>query len=104
MDGVTFAEDVNFESYCGFSDWRLPTRTELLSIMNYGADYDPVVAGWKTAFIDRAYFPNTSLEQDYWTSSLGGLGGRRTIAFDGSPARSEHFVRALSIRLVRGGN
>lgn len=28
---------INAEGYCGYSDWRIPTRKELLSLVNYGA-------------------------------------------------------------------
>ena len=103
-DTAKYAEDVNASGFCGFSDWRLPTRTELLSIMNFGADYDPPVSGWKAVFIDTMYFPNTTLERSYWTSSPAGISDIRVVAFVGDPSRREPAFQALAIRLVRGGN
>lgn len=50
--------NVNNKKLCGFSDWRLPSRNELRSIVDYGA-FAPA--------IDTNYFPNT-MGNFYWTS------------------------------------
>ncbi|HNA22009.1 MAG TPA: DUF1566 domain-containing protein, partial [Agitococcus sp.] len=49
----------NGQGLCGHSNWRLPTKQELHSIVNYGK-YNPA--------IDTAYFPNT-VNSWYWSSS-----------------------------------
>ena len=49
----------NNNALCGYTDWRVPTREELLSIVDYGT-YNPA--------IDTDYFPNT-VSSWYWTSS-----------------------------------
>ena len=57
--------DVNAAGLCGMnSGWRLPTRRELFSIVDYGA-YNPS--------IDLNYFPNTEILNVplYWTSEQG---------------------------------
>lgn len=41
---------VNAAGWCGHNDWRLPTREELRSIVDYSR-YNPA--------IDKTYFPNT---------------------------------------------
>jgi hypothetical protein len=55
-DGLGFCENL---AHAGYTDWRLPNRRELLSIVDFGR-YGPA--------IDTAYFPNTP-NGDYWTST-----------------------------------
>ncbi|MBW2311932.1 MAG: DUF1566 domain-containing protein [Deltaproteobacteria bacterium] len=43
----------------GYSDWRLPSAMELMSIVDYG-NYDPS--------IDETYFPGTNAS-DYWSAT-----------------------------------
>lgn len=57
-DTEKFVADVNDTGLCGSSDWRLPTRRELLSIVHYGA-YNPT--------IDVNYFRNTVADR-YWSA------------------------------------
>jgi len=54
-----YAAAVNTAGLCGKTDWRLPTREELHSIVNYGA-FSPAT--------DSNYFPNTQTDW-YWSSS-----------------------------------
>ena len=54
-----FTQAINFQALCGYTDWRLPEKQELHSIVNYGK-IDPA--------IDSAYFPNT-VSSYYWSSS-----------------------------------
>jgi Protein of unknown function (DUF1566) len=64
-DTFKYAADVNAAGLCGMtSGWRLPTRRELFSIVDYSA-YNPS--------IDLNYFPNTEILNVslYWTSEQG---------------------------------
>ena len=57
-DWNELVEGSNNEGLCGFADWRVPSMSELTSILALGTS-DPV--------IDTSYFPHTDLS-GYWTS------------------------------------
>lgn len=54
-----FVQRINAKKLCGFSDWRLPTRVELESIVDYGRS---------APAINTAFFPFVRSEL-YWTQS-----------------------------------
>ena len=58
-DTEKFVADVNATALCGHSDWRLPSRSELLGLVLAGAD---------NPSIDTKLFPNTP-EFGYWSGS-----------------------------------
>ena len=89
-----YVEEINNESLCSFSDWRLPSVAELKTLVNYYGDAD--------ALIDVAFFPNTKTSS-YWTSTT--LENNEFVAYEvpftygGSIARDKYFD--TYIRLVR---
>lgn len=87
---------VNVAGLCGASDWRLPTRRELLSLMNSGAS-EPTV--------DTTYFPNSNSAL-WWTSTTFVAAPIDAWFVDFFSARSVSHGKtsALSVRLVRGGS
>ena len=83
---------------CGFTDWRVPSREELLSIVNYNQAW-PV--------IDTAYFSNT-VGGNYWSASpvAGDSGLAWGVDFDNGYVTFKYRSRynvSYRVRLVRGG-
>lgn len=61
-----FVAETNQENLCGYADWRMPHKTELMSIVNYNAENVPT--------IEANYFPFTK-SAPYVTST--GIGEQR---------------------------
>ena len=93
----SFIKDINKAELCGYSDWRLPTRDELNSIVDYYSDSD--------LLIDTDFFPNTQMD-GYWTSVS--VKANPSMAFEvpffygGSMARDKTID--TFVRLVRSAN
>jgi hypothetical protein len=80
---------------CGKTDWRLPTRRELLSIVHYGTS---------SPAIDPAYFPDTQSNW-YWTSTTYAPdpAGAWNVYFNDGGAYAYYKAYSGSVRLVRSG-
>ncbi|HEB87394.1 MAG TPA: DUF1566 domain-containing protein [Gammaproteobacteria bacterium] len=96
-DTYSYAQAVNSQGLCGYSDWRLPWQEELRSIVDYSIPY-PGPA------IDTAYFPNTN----YWFWSASPYAGYSDYAWDVSFILWQRLRRRIKssgkyVRLVRGG-
>lgn len=79
----------------GFSDWRLPNRNELVSIVEYRC-YFPA--------INNQQFPNTS-SSGYWSSSpnAGYSNGAWRVDFNYGYVDGNHKDSSRHVRLVRAG-
>jgi len=85
----------NNASFCGFTDWRVPTFGELRNLANHGRI---------TPSIDTDYFPNTNAAI-YWTASpdASSLSRARYGSFDGGLFGIYNRDSAGLVRLVRSG-
>ena len=99
IDASGYVAAVNASELCGHTDWRLPTRQELLTIVDYGRPTG--------APINTTWFPNTAPAR-YWSSDVlstdstkawfGGLGRWRRRGAGNADRASSSFA----VRLVRG--
>ena len=93
-DTEKFVADVNAAALCGFADWRMPTQSELLTLVHAGA---------QNPSIDATYFPNTQAS-NFWsaTSYVPSALSAWYVDFVGG---TNVFPKAHSsyVRLVRGG-
>jgi len=93
-DTEGYVRAVNAQGLCGFSDWRLPTRRELLSIVDNGR-YKPA--------IDTRSFPNTPAAY-YWSSTpyADHAGSAWEVYFHYGETDSEEKSHGNRVRLVHG--
>jgi hypothetical protein len=78
----------------GHADWRLPSRRELLSIVDYGM-YNPA--------IDTQYFPGCLFDNKYWSSTVtaNGPDSAWEVYFSYGAAYPDGKAYALYARCVR---
>ena len=91
-----YTKRVNQTNYCGYSDWRLPTTIELitLALKNRSTQTD-------LAAINLNYFPFYD-RFVYWTRSINSAGQVLTIAQETQILANAEPSDQLSVRLVRG--
>jgi hypothetical protein len=90
-----FVASVNSVGLCGATNWRLPNKNELVSIVDFSASQPA---------IDSEYFPNT-ISSWYWSSSPDAYssGNAWVVNFgDGGDSRNGKSSDSY-VRLVRGG-
>lgn len=95
-DTAAFVNAVNVEGLCGASDWRMPSVTELLSIVHNGRTLPT---------IDQSYFPHTPLQNVYWSSSpnASGSGHAWGVGFGHGVGYGNKGHDGGHVRLVRAG-
>lgn len=90
------ADAVNAAELCGFNDWRVPSRRELLSIVHFGAASSPR--------IDTTFFPNT-VGSFYWSSDIFAPDPANAwfVLFNNGPSNASNQTNVNHVRLVRSG-
>ena len=94
-DTEKFVADVNATALCGYSDWRMPTRLKLLTLVHDGTPGPS---------IDATYFPNTqssgfSSGSSYVRDPAFAWG----VNFSYGGASGVYKSNSSYVRLVRGG-
>ena len=89
------AAAVNVAQLCGFNDWRVPSRRELLSIVHHGTSRPS---------IDTRFFPNTQ-SGFYWSSDIyaPSPAAAWSVDFDDGSASAVLQFGDRRVRLVRSG-
>ncbi|MEO8751121.1 MAG: DUF1566 domain-containing protein [Casimicrobiaceae bacterium] len=97
-DTSKYAADVNASGLCGLNTgWRLPTRRELLGIVNFGTT---------SPAIDGNFFPNTVSDHAFWTSDPYAIltSDIWSVEFQyGTTAGQNQPGTAFHVRLVHDG-
>ena len=91
-NSIGYRNSVNASALCGYTDWRLPTKDELLGI----------VASSGIPMIDTTWFPNT-LAYYYWTSSsyVGNSSYAWNVGFSYGFVNYDFRNGTFAVRLVR---
>ena len=97
-DTESYVQTMNKKNYCGYSDWRLPTREEMLSIVSFESAASKVT-------INIDYFPD-ALPSWYWTASSNENHPDHAwyVLFRNGIALNDLKERAKHVRLVRSIN
>ena len=101
-DASFYVQSVNAASLCGASDWRLPTRREMESLLDFS-----VAEG--TPMLDGAWFPNSAASL-HWTATSAKVNGgssayRWAVNFgNGQSIWYGGQYGEFAVRLVREGH
>lgn len=93
-DTEKYVTAVNSARLCGNADWRLPTRSELLSIVDYGAESGPL--------LDLNFLADGSAGT-WWSATTDWFGDAWAVDFGSGATSATRPGALLPVRLVRGG-
>ena len=91
-----YTDRVNQSNYCGYSDWRLPTAEELLTLVDPTREKRNV-----SPLIDTRFFPFHKSFL-YWTNTIDEQGVVATVFSDNRVFANSEKSDTIMVRLVRG--
>ncbi|AOW13282.1 hypothetical protein LPB72_09490 [Hydrogenophaga crassostreae] len=96
-DASEYVTRINQLALCGYTDWRLPTRQELMNIFDFGRITSPG--------IDTTWFLNTAAA-DHWTGDLDKRHSASAwdVNFEFGWSTSRAQTARKAVRLVRGSS
>lgn len=97
-DTEKFVADVNAAALCGYTDWRMPHKDELLSLVDQSKQWSG------QATIDSSYFPNTQTSS-HWSGDnyASDPAFACFVSFDVGNDHADNKTNIYYVRLVRGG-
>lgn len=97
-DTNAYVQAVNGMKLCGYSDWRLPTRAELATLVQFNGKQSG------KGMIDSRYFPSAPTDW-YWTADSDVKGSRHAwyVLFLNGRSMKAPKSDAKRVRLVRTG-
>lgn len=104
-----FIQKVNAKALCGSSDWRLPLREEMRSIINYGVEHEWTVNAkgiikYKAhSYLDEKFFPKMTLQSHRWTAESGYNQPQQAWAFHPHSGTSELHNKACYNGVITNG-
>lgn len=95
-DTQSYVAYVNTQQLCGFSDWRMPSSEELLSLINKGKRAAPMA---------NVNWLGPTESGGHWSASPDASNGNNAwnVSFSYGYEGSYHKVNGGHVRLVRGG-
>ena len=91
-----YADRVNQSNYCGYSDWRLPTVNEILTLVDAQRKRNNVAP-----LLDTRFFPFHDPFL-YWTNTVNEDDVVLTVFADDKVLENSERNDSISVRLVRG--
>lgn len=95
-DTDAYQKAINSKKLCGYSDWRLPTRKELMSLVQFDIKQST------ESLIDQKYFPYGGADW-YWTVDSDNSDYAWYVLFHNGRSMKASKHTAKRVRLVRGG-
>lgn len=97
----SYAAGINAASACGYSDWRVPTANELLTLMDSSR-----TAAYGAVNADREGVLEAAMNGQYWTSeslpAVGAVDAWLVDVANGGAVSYAAKTSSLGVRLVRG--
>ncbi len=105
-DTEKYVDDIKTSQLCGLSNWRLPTKSEITSIVDFSIEIWNI--GVSGPAIDLDYFPHTfsSSGKNYWYWTFNyAISSIQAMALEsrGGSLSGRDFSNPIQVRLVSGG-